>query len=95
MDKDEELYLSPNALNCIQLLQEIQTMNTAEKIFEEVRAMPEVQAREVLDFVGYLKAKVGGRNAALPVDMSDFDRFGAVYDGRFNRDESHDRQGLR
>ncbi|MDP1636175.1 MAG: hypothetical protein Q8L69_16025 [Gallionellaceae bacterium] len=70
-------------------------MNTAEKIFEEVRALPEVQAREVLDFVGFLKAKVGGYNTALPADMSDFDRFGAVYDGRFNRDESHDRQGLR
>lgn len=70
-------------------------MNTAEKIFEEVRVLPEVQAREVLDFVGYLKAKTAGRGTELPVDMSEFDRFGAVYNGQFNRDESHDRQGLR
>lgn len=70
-------------------------MNTAEKIFEEVRALPEVQAREVLDFVGYLKAKTAGRDTELSVDMSEFDRFGAVYDGQFNRDECHDRQGLR
>ena len=70
-------------------------MNTAEKIFEEVRALPEVQAREVLDFVGYLKTKVGRSDLASPVDMSAFDRFGAVYDGRFDRDESHERQGLR
>lgn len=70
-------------------------MNTAEKIFEEVRALPEVQAREVLDFVGYLKAKAGGHNTELPAGMSEFDRFGAVYDGQFNRDECHDRQGLR
>ena len=33
-------------------------MNTAEKIFEEVRVLPEVQAREVLDFVGYLKTRL-------------------------------------
>lgn len=70
-------------------------MNTAEKIFEEVRVLPEVQAREVLDFVGYLKAKSAGHDATPSADMRAFDRFGAVYDGQFNRDESHDRQGLR
>lgn len=32
-------------------------MNTAEKIFEQVKALPEPMAREVLDFVGYLKEK--------------------------------------
>ncbi len=70
-------------------------MNTAEKIFAQVRALPEVQAREVLDFVGYLKTKLSGHNQASPTDMNSFDRFGAVYDGRFDRDESHDRSGLR
>jgi len=29
-------------------------MNTAEQIFEQVKALPEPIAREVLDFVGYL-----------------------------------------
>lgn len=69
-------------------------MNTAEKIFEEVRALSEVQAREVLDFVGYLKAKAAGRDTASLADVSAFDRFGAVYDGQFNREECHERQGL-
>lgn len=32
-------------------------MNTAEQIFEQVKALPEPMAREVLDFVGYLKEK--------------------------------------
>ena len=88
--------LPPDAVKlCTTKYREVQIMNTAEKIFDEVRALPEVQAREVLDFVGYLKAKVAGRDTTSPADMSVFDRFGAVYDGRFNRDESHDRQGLR
>jgi hypothetical protein len=32
-------------------------MNTVEKIFEEARLLPETEAREVLDFIGYLKHK--------------------------------------
>ena len=32
-------------------------MNTAKKIFDEVRIMPESEAREVLDFVCYLKSR--------------------------------------
>ena len=32
-------------------------MNTAEKVFEAVKALPEQQAAEVLDFVEHLKAK--------------------------------------
>lgn len=70
-------------------------MNTAEKIFSEVSTLPEMQAREVLDFVGYLRAKCSQDLATQSVDTRVFDRFGAVYDGQFNRDESHDRQGLR
>lgn len=33
-------------------------MNTAEMIYEQVKALPEPLAREVLDFVGYLAMKV-------------------------------------
>ena len=33
-------------------------MNTVKKIVEEIRFLPEMQAREVLDFVGYLKSKL-------------------------------------
>ena len=68
-------------------------MTIAEKIFEEVRALPETQAREVLNFVSALKSRqtIG----KFQRDMSAFDRFGAVYDGRFNRDELYDRKVLR
>jgi hypothetical protein len=36
-------------------------MTTAERIFEEVRALPETQAREVLDFVSFLKSRQTAR----------------------------------
>jgi len=69
-------------------------MTTAERIFEEVLALPETQAREVLDFISFLKSQ---RMAAKSTkqDMSAFDRFGAVYDGHFNRDELYDRKVFR
>ncbi len=70
-------------------------MNTAEKIFEEVQALPENVAREVLDFVGYLKAKHVKQPKAETADMSEFDQFGAVFDGKFSRDECYDRKVLR
>lgn len=68
-------------------------MNTVKKIVDEVRLLPEMQAREVLDFVGYLKSKL---NQAEKTKQSvvDFDQFGAVFDGKFNRDECHDRQNI-
>lgn len=69
-------------------------MNTAEKIFEEVRVLPEVQAREVLDFVGYLKTRLPTQPKEKRADMSEFDQFGAVFDGKFNRDECYDRKVL-
>lgn len=70
-------------------------MNTAEKIFEEVQTLGEFEAREVLDFVGYLKAKRATHREEKRVDMSEFDQFGAAFDGEFNRDECYDRQVLR
>ena len=66
-------------------------MNTAKKIFDEVRIMPESEAREVLDFVGYLKSRL--MQTKNPVqEMNEFEQFGAVFDGKFNRDECYDRQ---
>jgi hypothetical protein len=48
----------------------------------------------VLDFVSFLKSRrTAGKSAQQ--DMSAFDRFGAVYDGRFNRDELYDRKVFR
>ena len=69
-------------------------MNTREKILEEVQTLPETDAREVLDFVGYLKSRRAQAMAAT-ADMSEFDQFGAVFDGKFNRDECYDREVLR
>lgn len=54
-------------------------MNTMEKIVEEVHKLPETDAREVLDFVGHLKARRAQANAAT-ADMSEFNRLGAVYE---------------
>ena len=47
-----------------------------------------------LDFVSSLKSRqTAGKSAQQ--DMSAFDRFGAVYDGHFNRDELYDRKVFR
>ena len=69
-------------------------MTTAERILEEVRTLPEAQARKVLDFVALLKTRLP-RGKSAQQDVSAFDRFGAVYDGHFNRDELYDRKVLR
>lgn len=69
-------------------------MNTMEKIVEEVQTLPETDAREVLDFVSYLKAKRAKTKTGI-ADMNEFDQFGAVFDGKFNRDECYDRKVLR
>jgi hypothetical protein len=71
-------------------------MTTAEKIFEAVRALPEIEARKVLDFVGFLKSKPTDsqteREAALAGLARYRGRFKAV---RFSRDELYDRACLR
>jgi hypothetical protein len=68
-------------------------MTTAEKILAEVRTLPEAQAREVLDFVAFLKSRL--QRTSTRKDLSALDRFGAVYEGQFNRDELYDRKVLR
>ena len=69
-------------------------MNTQEKIYEEIKQLTETDAREVLDFVGYLKAKRLAAQVQIP-DIKELDRFGSVFSGKFNRDECYDRQVLR
>jgi hypothetical protein len=72
-------------------------MTLAEKIFAEVRALPETHARKVLDFVGVLKStqhfdRILERQAAL-ADLARYrGRFKAE---KFSRDELHDRASLR
>jgi hypothetical protein len=72
-------------------------MSTADHIYNEVRTLPEAQAREVLDFVTTLKAKrqanAAARRAAALKTL-------AKYRGRFegartHRDELYDRKVLR
>lgn len=52
-------------------------MNTMEKVVEEMHALPENDVREVLDFVGFLKAK---RAKAAMADMNELDQLGAIYE---------------
>jgi hypothetical protein len=66
------------------------------KIFAEVRALPETQAREVLDFVGFLKSKqhvdrLLERQAALAELARYRGRFKAE---KFSREELYDRASL-
>lgn len=72
-------------------------MSTAENIYNEVRTLPESQAREVLDFVTRLKAKrhadaEARRAAALSTLAKYRGRFEAA---RVKRDELYDRKVLR
>ncbi len=73
-------------------------MNTAELIYQESKDLPEFEAREVLDFVAFLKAKRQRLKLAEKQetsDMSEFDQFGAVFDGNFDREACYDRLHLR
>jgi hypothetical protein len=72
-------------------------MSTADHIYNEVRTLPEAQAREVLDFVTALKAKrqanaMARRVAALKTLAKYRGRFEAE---RTDRDELYDRKVLR
>ncbi len=76
-------------------------MNTVERIVEEVKNLPELQAREVLDFVGYLKAKRATNDDAASTsqgvdgDWLEFEKLAGAWSGKFIRDECYDRTRLR
>jgi hypothetical protein len=69
-------------------------MNTVEKINEELKELTEIDAREVLDFVGYLKQK-RMKQVKNFINVDELDRFGTAFKGNFNRDDSYDRKVLR
>lgn len=69
-------------------------MTIAERIFAEVRSLPENQAHAVLNFVRSLQSRHDAQSSAQQ-DMSAFDRFGTVYEGPVSRDELYDRKVLR
>ena len=72
------------------------SINTAERIYQESQVLPENLRAEVLDFIGYLKTRYAitannsPKTKALS-EISEFDQFGAVYDGHFDRDDCYDR----
>lgn len=72
-------------------------MNTMEKIFEEVQTLPEPEAREVLDFVEFLKSRCDrDREVRRAEALARLDKYTGRYDGtKFNRDELYDRPCLR
>jgi len=72
-------------------------MTIAETIFAEVRALPETQAREVLDFVAFLKSRQQAtRNADRKSAFAELAKFrGRFKAGKFSRDELYDRASLR
>ena len=69
-------------------------MNTVEKIFDEVKALPETEAKEVLDFVAHLKAKRGQKVAAQRERaLATLEKLrGRFKADKFNRDECYDRK---
>jgi hypothetical protein len=71
-------------------------MTLAEKIFDAVRALPETQAREVLDFVGFLKSKHTDRLLERQAALAELARYrGRFKAEKFSRDELYDRASLR
>ncbi|TVP70657.1 MAG: hypothetical protein EA342_01100 [Leptolyngbya sp. LCM1.Bin17] len=73
-------------------------MDIAEVIFAEAQTLPEEVAQQVLDFIRFLKIIRSERTIPTPAaeaNLSEFDQFGAVFDGQFNRDECYDREILR
>ena len=72
-------------------------MTIAERIYQQSRDLPEAQAQSVLDFIEFLREKLRRNKVRQQeaADMSEFDQFGAVYDGTFDRDACYDRPLLR
>ena len=72
-------------------------MTIAERIYQQSRDLPEAQAQSVLDFIEFLREKLRRNKVRQQeaADMSEFDQFGAVYDGTFDRDACYDRPVLR
>ncbi|XCN74504.1 MAG: DUF2281 domain-containing protein [Candidatus Electrothrix aestuarii] len=72
-------------------------MTIAERIYQQSRDLPEAQAQSVLDFIEFLREKLRRNKVRQQeaADMSEFDQFGTVYDGTFDRDACYDRPVLR
>jgi hypothetical protein len=78
-------------------LAEETSLGIAEKIYEVVKDLPELQAAEVLDFVEHVRARAASVvHAKRSVDLALFRRYRGAYDGsKINRDELYEHVGLR
>ena len=80
-------------------------MNMVDKVFEEVRSLPEFELRQVLDFVGFLKSRHGlyipqpANDAASIVneeeDWGEFEKLAGTWSGKFQREDCYERKVLR
>ena len=78
-------------------------MTLSEMIYEETKHLPEPQAQEVLDFIGYLKHQAVLRASApastegedVDADWAEFEKLAGAWRGKFNREECYDRPILR
>jgi hypothetical protein len=73
----------------------------AERIYEETKTLAEAEAREVLDFIGYLKHK-GAAASESPSssdgtddDWAEFEKLAGAWSGKFDREACYDRPILR
>jgi hypothetical protein len=73
-------------------------MNTAELIYQESQTLPENLRNEVLDFIGYLKARHTGAKPTIDIQakIAELDAAFASYRKSlsgftFNRDEANER----
>jgi len=65
----------------------------AEQVFEAVKALPEQQAAEVLDFAEFLQAKMGqSSQVRREKALAALDSYSGLYDGApFDREDLHER----
>jgi hypothetical protein len=72
-----------------------------ERIYEETKTLPEPQAREVLDFIGYLKHKGAAAPDSLSSsdgsddDWAEFENLAGAWSGKFDREARNYRPILR
>jgi hypothetical protein len=71
-------------------------MTLAEQILAEVRALPDTQAREVLDFIGFIKSKQhNDRGAERQAALAELARYrGRFKVEKFSRDDLYARVNL-
>lgn len=75
----------------------------AEQIYEETKTLAEPLAREVLDFIGFLKYRKDRASVPVPssrpleadADWEEFEKLAGTWEGKFHREECYDRPILR